>query len=90
MERLIIVTSKSTIEREDILRAMPEYEELSLGKIIGQNTSYEEAKMQFETEYFKYVLREGKTLKATAEAIGISESTLKRKLRKCGLNGKQR
>lgn len=89
MERLIIVTSKGTIEREDILRAMPEYEELSLGKIIGPNTSYEEAKMQFETEYFKYVLREGKTLKTTAEAIGISESTLKRKLRRCGLNGKR-
>lgn len=89
MERLIIVTSKSTIGREDILRAMPEYEELSLGKIIGENTRYEEAKMQFEKEYFKYMLREGKTLKTTAETIGISESTLKRKLRKCGLTGRR-
>ncbi|MCB6993836.1 sigma 54-interacting transcriptional regulator [bacterium 210820-DFI.6.37] len=85
MERLVVVTPKALIESDDVLQAIPDYDGLKLKDILAANRSYEDAIARFEKEYFQHIMRESGTLKETAEAIGVSESTLKRKLKKYSL-----
>lgn len=82
MERLVVVTPKALIESEDVIQAIPDYDGFNLKEILAANYSYEDAIARFEKEYFQHIMRGSNTLKDTAQMIGISESTLKRKLKK--------
>ena len=85
MERLVVVTPKALIESNDVLQAIPDYDGFTLKNLLAANRSYEDAVAYFEKEYFQHIMKESGTLKETADSIGISESTLKRKLKKYGL-----
>ena len=86
MERLVVVTPKAEIGIEDVMRAMPNFTDAGINPIFEINGSYIDAMDAFEGEYLKKIIGKYTTIKEMAEKIGISESTLKRRLRKHGLH----
>lgn len=82
MERLVVVTPKPEIDITDVMRAMPNYANPEIDTILEISHSYNGAMDAFEAEYLKKIIRRYNTIKEMAQSIGISESTLKRKLRK--------
>lgn len=88
MERLVVLTNKGSIEEEDVLSVIP-------GNKIAVNnikdfTSYKEAKESFDKSYILKALDEGKTIKELAVLLDVSESTVKRKLKKYKIRHKDR
>lgn len=81
MERLIVTTPQEVIEPKDVAYALPDYHEHNFPEEPDSRASYKDAVASFEKKYFQTVMDRGMTIKETSEAIGISESTLKRKLR---------
>lgn len=88
MERLVVLTPKAVIESEDVYQAIPEYIGGGLNEIMEEGKSYNSVMACFEKDYFHHIMKSGKTLKEVAGDINISESTLKRKLKKYGLRAK--
>lgn len=82
IERLVIVTPKAEIGIEDVMRAMPNFTDAGINTIFEINGRYIDAMDAFEGEYLKKIMGKYTTIKEMAEQIGISESTLKRRLRK--------
>lgn len=85
MERLVVVTPKSEIDLADVVQAIPNYGESGIKTIFEQSDSYLCAMDAFENEYLKTRMPGCRTIKEMAEKLDISESTLKRKLRKHNL-----
>lgn len=82
VERLVVVTPKAEIDIADVMQAMPNYADTSIETLFEKNNNYSCAMDAFECEYLKRIMVGYKTIKEMAESIGISESTLKRRLRK--------
>lgn len=90
MERLVVVTPKSSIDAEDaavVVSVQPKG--FAEGFSCGLE-DYGEAMQRFERYYLQQILNEKLTLDETALRMGISVSTLKRKLKKYKLRGKDR
>lgn len=87
MERLVVVTPSPVIGEDDVLLAIPDYQAIKLQRadMIEKGMTHQSAMEAFEETYFRYIMEKGLTLKKTADLIGLSESTLKRKLKKYGL-----
>jgi len=89
IERLVVVTSGSLIDAADA-EASVSSSVVSGGEISSlHNLPYKEALDQFEMQYIKRRLNGEITLQELADALGISVSTLKRKLRKYGVSARR-
>lgn len=86
MERLVVVTDKGCIEAEDVISIVP----LDSDTSVNLCTNYQSALDAFEKKYILKVLRGGKTIKELSGLLGLSESTVKRKLKKYKIRQKDR
>lgn len=90
IERLVVVTPKSQIEISDVRQAMPNAAQTSIEAIFETSDSYTSAMNTFEEQYLRKLMPEYRTILEMAGGIGVSESTLKRKLRKYKLSFAQK
>ena len=90
MERLVVVTPKSSIDAEDAAVVVSVQPEGFSEGFSCDCDDYGEAMERFERYYLQQILNENLTLDETARKMGISVSTLKRKLKKYQLRGKDR
>ncbi len=90
IERLFVTISQNTIHVEDILLVVPTISKKPPILETNSAISYQTAIDAFEQDYFYQVLQQGLKLTEIAASIGMSESTLKRKLRKYKLSPKQK
>ncbi len=82
---MVVVPLRSTIDLEDVESVIPIYH------VRMKNfNSLEEAVEEFEKNYISAAIGSGKTLKELSILLDISESTVKRKLRKYNLRMKDR
>ncbi len=88
IERLFVMVSENTIHVEDVLLINPSISKKPLIVETKSGISYQTAIDAFEQDYFYQVLQQGMRLSEIAMSIGMSESTLKRKLRKYNLSPK--
>lgn len=90
MERLVVVVPKSTIDTEDVDTVIgpPSSGECCLP--ASREKTYREALEEFERFYLQDAVNHCETNGELAEQIGVSPSTLKRKLKKYHLRTKDR
>lgn len=83
MERLVLVTPKGVIEEEDVEAVLSAARQSRVGREAhGGGLPYQAAMDVFERNYLQKAMERGGTVAATAAQLGVSESTLKRRLRK--------
>ena len=86
IERLVVITPNLEISLNDILSVIPDIVTSQSG--IDMSSGYKNALENFEKIYFESLIKNGNTISQLAKSINISESTLKRKLRKYNLSNK--
>ncbi len=83
MEHLVLVTPKGVIEAEDVDAVLNPAATTDDGRQANvDGMAYEAAMDCFEKNYLQKAMERGGTVARTAADLGISESTLKRRLRK--------
>ena len=88
IERLIVITPKAEIESEDVKKAIPGLVNYQLNNELT-NKGYYDAFSTFEKKYLTYMIQQCGTILQLAEKTGLSDSTVKRKLKKYNLNIKK-
>lgn len=89
VERIYLLCDKDYLEPEDILPMLPgsSIGEYSDAAFWQETTAYQEKKRQFEIRYFSTQLKlHGGNISKTAEALGLQQSNLSRKIGELGLN----
>lgn len=80
MERLVVMSTRNEIRREDLPRDIRE------GKPLQETRSLRDAREEFETAYIRRVLEEtGWNVSEAAKRLGIERSHLHRKIRQANL-----
>lgn len=88
MERLVVLTNKGIIGEEDVTAIIPERK---IGHQIPENyENYQKTLETFDKNYIQQMFSEDKTIKEMAELLKVSESTIKRKLKKYQIRQKDR
>jgi transcriptional regulator with PAS, ATPase and Fis domain len=86
VERLVIMSSGNSIETKDLptdlAKQMGSLEQTSLDLGV---LNYKEAMKRFETILIKKAITRGGTQEAAASLLGINQSTVARKAKRCGL-----
>jgi two-component system nitrogen regulation response regulator NtrX len=89
VERLVIMTANSTIDKNDIPPFVKEDEMSEPDMSDAPLDSYRSAKAVFEKQYIASKLKEyDGNVSRTAEAIGLERSNLHRKIKAYGLDVK--
>jgi len=89
MERIYLLCDKDILEAEDVLPILPD---TSIGrdhdaKFWQESISYQNKKREFEIRYLSTQLKlHGGNISKTAEALGLQQSNLSRKLSDLGIN----
>jgi two-component system, NtrC family, nitrogen regulation response regulator NtrX len=88
MERIYLLCDKDSLEAEDINAMLPDTA-LSSGKDAAfwdETTCYQDKKREFEIRYLsRQLARFGGNISKTAEALGLQQSNLSRKISELGL-----
>jgi two-component system, NtrC family, nitrogen regulation response regulator NtrX len=89
MERIYLLCDKDTLEPEDIIPVLPGTASNSSSDagFWQETTAFQDKKRQFEIRYLSTQLKLfGGNISKTAEALGLQQSNLSRKLSELGLN----
>lgn len=89
IERLVVVTPTGVIDVEDVEAAVSVNSGMSMEMSSLHNLPFKDAVEQFEAQYLKRRMSGKATIQQVADAIGVSKSTLKRKLRQFRLPSRQ-
>jgi two-component system nitrogen regulation response regulator NtrX len=90
MERIYLLCDKEELEPEDIIPVLPGINPANTddARFWQEAIQYQEKKRQFEIRYLSLQLKlHGGNISRTAEALGLQQSNLSRKLAELGLNG---
>lgn len=90
MERIYLLCDKEELEPEDIIPVLPGINPANTddARFWQETIQYQEKKRQFEIRYLSLQLKlHGGNISRTAEALGLQQSNLSRKLAELGLNG---
>ncbi|MDD3578317.1 MAG: helix-turn-helix domain-containing protein, partial [Candidatus Cloacimonetes bacterium] len=87
---IYLLCDKEELEPEDIIPVLPGINPANTddARFWQETIQYQEKKRQFEIRYLSLQLKlHGGNISRTAEALGLQQSNLSRKLAELGLNG---